>query len=204
MSCSDLTILVVTQHEACTERTRLHLAYNTGMLGALYVEYDGRGAGVIENVLDDAVGTAVAAGHPDNFILRLDDDEHMSSEMIGWLWLGKYREHDHWAFPRLNLWPDGSSYIASHSLFPDYQTRLSTVEKSGGRSRVHDGSPHGTGELAPVAIEHHKFLVRDEADRRRLLAGYEALGADHGHRHFSVPEDCDTLEIRSLTVAVPA
>lgn len=199
MMTAGLTILCVTKREACTADLRAGLAHDAWTLGAQYVERDGRGAGVIENVLDDAL--AYARGG--NMILRLDDDEAISQPMWSWLASGAYREHDHWAFPRQNLWPDATSYITSHSLWPDYQTRLSTIEKSGGRTRVHDGSPYGTGEIAPVAIEHHKFLIRSEADRRRILAGYEALGADRGHAAFSVPEDLIDVETASL-IEVPA
>lgn len=181
---SDLTVLVVSQYEPHADSFLNDLAVAAEALDARFVEHDGRGAGVIEHVLDDAIATC-----PNGYILRVDDDERISLEMLGWLATGAYREQEHWAFPRMNLWPDADHFITSHSLWPDYQTRLSVKAKSGGRTGVHDGSPFGTGELAPCAIEHHKFLVRSEAERREILARYEALGADRGHAQFSVPED---------------
>src|SRR5690606_38550481 len=53
-----------------------------------------RSAGYIESVLDLAV-----AACPKGYVLRLDDDELASPEMMWWLAAGDYREHDHWAFP---------------------------------------------------------------------------------------------------------
>lgn len=186
---SDLTILCVTQYEESTFDLRHAMARAALGLGARLLRFGGRDAGCIENVLDAAVAQC-----REGYVLRLDDDEAMSPEMLAWLASGAYREHDHWAFPRMNLWPDTGHFIASHSLWPDYQTRLSVKAKSGGRSSIHDGSPFGTGELAPVPIEHHKFLVRSEAERREILARYEALGA-HGYAQFSVPEDLDDVSI---------
>lgn len=181
---SDLTILCITQHEPHAKPFLNHCASVAAVLGMRFAIADGRGVGVIENVLDEVID-----GCPDGYILRIDDDEWISDEMIEWLATRAYREHDHWAFPRMNLWPNADHFITSHSLWPDYQTRLSVKAKSGGRTGVHDGSPFGTGELALCAIEHHKFLVRSEAERREILARYEALGADRGHAQFSVPED---------------
>lgn len=189
---TDLTILCVTQWEPFSMRFLNALSADALLLDALFVKYDGRGAGVIEGVLDDAVASC-----PEGYVLRIDDDERISPEMLAWLSTGAYRAHDHWAFPRLNLWPDAGHFVASHALWPDYQTRLSVKAKSGGRLRVHDGSPFGTGELAQCPIEHHKFLVRSESERREILARYAERGGAHGFSQFSVPEDLKDIDIRS-------
>lgn len=189
---SDLTILCVTANRPYAQPFLDAMGGIADALGARFVEFNGRDAGCIENVLDQAV-----AACPGGYILRLDDDERMSRDMELWLFAREYRAHDHWAFPRMNLWPDENSYIVNHNLWPDPQTRLSTKEKSGGRYRVHEGSPYGTGQLAPCVIEHHKFLVRTEAERRRLVADYEAMqpGAGSAFVQFSLPEALKDLQI---------
>jgi hypothetical protein len=170
------------------------------------------GNGFIEYILDQAIV------HCDTkYILRLDDDERCSPAMVKWLMERKYREADHWSFPRANLWwlesevdilsPGDEDilptlcYIATPPLWPDIQTRLSIWQKSGGRTNIHQASPFGAGRIAPVAIEHHKFLLYSEKDRRASLARYEELqpGAGSGHFEcFSVPEVLGKLDLRPL------
>lgn len=198
-----LTILCVTRAEPCA------LPFLEDMAGVAYhldarllIAADGpeaykrlddlyehitlvRSAGYLESVLDQAIARC-----PNGHILRLDDDERCDDLMVDWLARGEYETADHWAFPRYNLWPDEHSFITSLGLYPDPQTRLSVKGKAGGRHQIHVGSPYGTGVIAPVHIEHHKFLVRSLEERRRILAGYERLlpGADRW-RQFSCPED---------------
>lgn len=190
---ADLTILCVTQHEPFADRFLAAFAEIAGDVGANYVEHDGSGAGCIEHVLDDAIASC-----PDGYILRVDDDESVTFSMVRWLARREFVEADHWAFPRRHFFPDRSTYIASAPLYPDLQTRLSVKAKAGGRSGVHDGSPHGTGTVAPVHLNHHKFLVRSYEERRAIVERYEAIrpGAGHGFREFSLPEDAPDLEIR--------
>lgn len=145
-----------------------------------------RGKGYIESVLDMAIDVTSGA-----YVLRMDDDESISPEMMSWLLHGKYKSGDHWAFPRKHLWQDGY-YIASQPLYPDLQTRLSTREKSGGRHGVHDGSPYGTGKVADVSIWHHKFRLRNLPERRKIAAKYDQLreGGGTGLWHaFNLPEE---------------
>lgn len=150
--------------------------------------------GSVESVLDQAV-KACAPG----YILRLDDDERCSQPMRDWLARRENWEvSDHWAFPRANLWPTARSVIATEPLWPDLQTRLSIREKAAGRRTVHAGSPFGTGTVAPVAIEHHKFLVRSYEQRAAILARYEKIqpgaGSDH-YRAFSLPEHINDITL---------
>lgn len=189
---TDLTVLVVTEYGAHAGPFRLEAARLAERLGAAYVEFDGSGSGCLEAVLDVAVSSC-----PGSYILRLDDDEKATPELEQWLAAREFLADDHWAFPRLNLWPGEDSYITSHGLYPDLQTRLSTKAKSGGRHRIHAGSPFGTGRVAPCAIEHHKFLRRSFDERERLLDRYEALqpGAGRDFVAFSIPETLDNLQI---------
>lgn len=187
MSClEDLTILCVTEYGPHSEPFLCAMDALADRLECDFVQHDGRGAGCIENILDDAV-----AGCVSGYILRLDDDEKPSPGMERWLASGAYRESDHWAFPRAHLYPSACSYITSGELWPDLQTRLSVKERSGGRYQVHAGSPHGTGRRAPCVLEHHKFLCRGVAERTDLVGRYERMGAGAHHRVFSLPEEAD-------------
>jgi hypothetical protein len=186
---TDLTILCVTQGHDYARPFILEMErLASDVFAELVLVTDGhevQSDGYLESVLDDALKLCLT-----DYVLRLDDDEQATPEMRDWLAAGAYRGHDHWAFPRLNLWPDAAHHITNPPLYPDLQTRLSTKEKSGGRHDVHAGSPHGTGHIAPVAIEHHKFLCRPMEDRLALLERYEAIlpGAGKQYAMFSVPE----------------
>lgn len=209
MTCSDLTIICITKGEACCLPLLAKMTQDAQGLGASMLLFldNNRGdftpefyehgpayfvlflvnsGGYVESVLDYAVSKPET-----RYVLRLDDDERMSPEMISWLASGAYRASDHWKFPRAHLWRDESTFIAAHPLWPDHQTRLSVKEKAGGRTTVHAGSPFGGGRLAPCYIEHHKFLIRSREEREEISARYEKLqpGAGTHFRSFSVPEE---------------
>lgn len=154
--------------------------------------------GYIESVLDEAVEYTTR-----DYILRIDDDESTSPPMLEWLLSGVWASHDNWTFPRAHLWGDDGHYISNSPLWPDYQTRLSVKAKSGGRLAIHAPSPYGAGEIAPVPILHHKFLVRSYQDRVRILDGYEHMqeGAGKGFISFSLPESVGVVETKSLSEA---
>lgn len=143
--------------------------------------------GYLENVLDDAVRAC-----PEGYILRLDDDEQPSAAMVAWLGAGSFVNFDHWKFPRVHLWQDQRHALKTPTLWPDWQTRLSIKAKSGGRPAVHSGSPFGGGAEAPVAIEHLKFLLKDENERHEIARSYDRFcsgyGTGDGMRPFSLPE----------------
>lgn len=205
---NDLTILCVTQGELHAEPFIRQMAGDAHAIGAPFVlVIDGpkerhwldhtdsvrfvQSEGYIESVLDQAITAC-----PEGYILRLDDDESIPADTFEWLKACEYRQADHWAFPRHHLWPDCEHYIENAPLWPDLQTRLSVKAKAGGRRAIHAGSPHGTGRVAPVAIEHHKFLVRSREEREAIAAKYERLqsGSGSGHyRAFSVPEEFEDL-----------
>ena len=153
--------------------------------------------GFIESVLDEAVKACSG-----DYIFRLDDDETASRALVEWLTSEEYTESDHWKFPRMHLWPDANSMIVSQHLFPDYQTRLSIKAKSGGRSTVHAGSPFGGGSIAPVAILHHKFLVRSYEERKKTAEIYDREYPGYGTGGmlpFNLPEDFyDKVDIVSV------
>lgn len=152
--------------------------------------------GYIEPLLDRALPECSG-----EYVLRLDDDERVSPQMASWLERGEYREADHWAFPRLNLWEDKTHYLANAPLWPDLQTRLSVKAKAGSRPEMHQGSPFGTGQFSGMPIEHHKFLVKDRAEREQGLEHYRTLNpyAD-AWAIFSVPE---RFEDQLLIAPVP-
>lgn len=196
-----LSVLTITEHGPHAMRfidAHRNLAAD---LDARHIEVDGSDGPCLEAFLDKALKFC-----PRGYILRLDDDELPGPGMADWLAAGGYRIASHWAFPRFNLWPDAEHYATTEPLYPDLQTRLSLRKFSGGRTVVHQGSPYGTGEVAPCWIEHHKFLVRTEADRRALVQKYEALhpGGGEQYRVFSVPEDfiLETAEVARATPVI--
>lgn len=193
---ANLTFLTVTNYGSHAEPFLCAHRDLADQLGARVLQFDGRGARCLEDVHDAAV-EACAPG----YILRLDDDELPSQTMGDWLDKRAYEAHDHWAFPRLNLYPDETSFISN--MWPDLQTRLSVKQKAGGRNEVHVGSPFGPGQTAPVAIEHWKFLCRPLEERRALVKHYEAIkpGAGNGFRAFSVPEDIPDVQIAPVAEA---
>lgn len=143
--------------------------------------------GYIESVLDFAIRACTG-----KYILRLDDDEMCSPNMVTWLQQHHFTETDHWKFPRAHLWENTTKYITDAPLWPDHQTRLSTKAKSGGRHMVHAGSPYGGGKLAPCYIEHHKFLTKPLVERRRIAESYDKVQEGYGTggmKPFSLPEE---------------
>jgi hypothetical protein len=70
---------------------------------------------------------------------------------------------------------------------------------AGGRTSIHCGSPHGGGDVAPVVIEHHKFLVKSLDERLRLARHYDTVGGGGTGWNFpfNVPELAyDRMELR--------
>lgn len=144
-----------------------------------------RTLGYLESALDYALQACTG-----EYILRLDDDERASDAMVLWLQDREYLHKDHWKFCRAHLWQNRSIALQMPPLWPDHQTRLSVKAKAGHRPMIHCGSPYGGGELAPVCIEHHKFLVRTRAEREAIVRRYDAIapGAGTNFLPFQVPE----------------
>jgi len=131
--------------------------------------------GYIESVLDDAISLC-----HDGYILRLDDDERCTDAMVDWLRRAEYLASGHWKFPRVHLWRNDQTCLLNPPLWPDHQTRMSMKHMAGGRTTVHAGSPHGGGTEAPVAIEHHKFIVKTEEERYEIAKRYDMFQQGYG------------------------
>lgn len=143
--------------------------------------------GYLESVLDEVTKLVDTP-----YVLRLDDDERMSQSLLWWLKSGEYTRYDIVTFPRANLWGDREHFLKEEPWWMDAQTRLGKVEKMLGRDRIHKGNPAGSGITVPYAIEHHKFLVRDYAERLKIAEQYEKVqpGAGKGeYLPYNLPED---------------
>lgn len=183
-----ISVLCVTKRELFTAPFLKLFSQLAKEIGGEYVEIvDGRETGVLEDILDDAI----AECHGD-YILRLDDDETVSGELALWLKSKEYEHGDLYAFPRQHLWRDTNHFIVTPPLWPDYQTRLSTKEKAGGRKEVHAGSPYGTGRIVDYPILHWKFLVRTKQEREKIAKRYESKRRGAGfspvYQPFNLPE----------------
>lgn len=205
----DLSILCVTKAEECVLPMLRRLAGDCQQIRAeLVVVADGRAAsarlnqmetriglaqifeteskGYIESVLDACINLTTG-----RYVFRIDDDETMSPPLVGWLAEREYKKADHWKFGRAHvIRSTGVRIVTNLPLWPDHQTRLSTRDKSFGRTHIHCGSPHGGGDLAPYPIIHHKFMIKSREEREEIIKRYESVqpGAGSGFRHFSVPE----------------
>lgn len=152
-------------------------------LADVVVEVKSRG--YLESILDEVLDQCNG-----DYVLRLDDDEKISKALFDWLKSGKYEEGDVFAFPRPYLWGDDKHVLAD--LLPDWQTRLTTWEKSGGRGQIHSGSPYGTGRIIPFPIEHYKFLVKTREQREAIMLRYESVrpgaGKEPCYGMYNMPE----------------
>lgn len=145
--------------------------------------------GFVEDNLDRAV--ALCTG---DYVLRVDDDETLSPALVEWLASEAYQASEVWRFPRVHFWGDQDTVLVTDALYPDWQIRLATREKAGGRDpRPHSPSPFGIGQPAPVVLEHHKFLVKARNERASVAARYDAahpgLGTGNVFKVFSLPEE---------------
>lgn len=156
--------------------------------------------GTMESVLDAAVRCCSG-----KYILRIDDDECVSPEMFSWIVRQDYTEHDHWKFSRAHLWHLPNLYITNPPLWPDWQTRLSIRKKSGGRPILHSGSPFGGGRLAPVILEHWKFVVKTKEERWAIGRFNDQFGPGYGTGNmlpFNVPEAAfASLQLKDISEA---
>lgn len=167
-------------------------------LGLAYI-FETQTKGYIESVLDACINLTTG-----RYVFRIDDDESIPPPLVEWLRAGSYKESDHWKFNRAHLiateqgdddkgctcTKGETRVITSPPLWPDHQTRLSTRDKSFGRTHIHCGSPHGGGDLCPYPIIHHKFVIKSREEREEIVKRYESVqpGAGSGFRYFSVPE----------------
>lgn len=148
--------------------------------------------GFVETVLD---GVLCMAGG--DYVLRLDDDEQVSEPMAEWLAAREYLGREVWSFPRANLYPDRWHRINERRLWPDLQTRLTVRSKARWGTMIHQGCPFGPGHTAPVAIEHHKYLLRTPEERAAIADRYEANGARPEMRVYSLPDHLEVTDYGS-------
>lgn len=146
-----------------------------------------RSNGYLESILDIVMEQVRTP-----YVLRLDDDEKLSPALLAWLKQGKYKEFEIITFPRANMWGDEQHFLSEYPWWMDEQTRFGKTELMTGRNVIHQGNPCGAGVTVPYVIEHHKFLVRDYAERRKIAEQYEQVrpGAGLGEfLPFNLPED---------------
>lgn len=155
--------------------------------------------GYIESSLNDLAHHAKG-----DWILRIDDDETITPAMLKWLERRAYLGHPAWSFPTAALWETNDKFITTPPFWPDTHVRLTH------RSMATDwpDEPHGKpkwvnqARRAPVAIAHHKFLVKSYEERRAIADKYESKleGGGHGRRLvYNCPEDVlETLTLYPL------
>lgn len=147
---------------------------------------DVHSAGYIESVLDEAIAKTKG-----DYILRLDDDEKVSRAMERFLAREMYRRGEQWSFPRAHLWGNAQTMILEKYYWPDVQTRLSTRAKSGGYTKIHQGSPFGGGQIPFACLEHWCYLAKTYEERLEVSRRYHRImqGADGGEFRASSFED---------------
>lgn len=152
----------------------------------------------LEQMLSPAINLCTG-----DYILRLDDDERCSPEMIEWLATEAYHERPSWFFPRYHMWPDDQHVITNGPFFPDFQGRLTVREQAHRPPTLHAGQPWPAWR-APVPFQHHTFLAKSKEERRRITALYESYrtGVYFPPERVNVvcPEDVEReLKIEPLT-----
>ena len=143
---------------------------------------------LLEKVLDIAIEACTG-----KYVLRLDDDEVVSSALEDWLKTGAYQNGGLFAFPRVYMWGDDQHVLANEGMWPDLQTRLGLKSLMFGVNSIHAGNPNGTGLVVPYALEHHKLLVKSYAERKQIADRYEAVKPGAGYSftygRYNTPED---------------
>ncbi len=213
-----LSIVTVTTAQPRTEAFLSHMRDLSDDLGAeLVIGYDTlyglsgmelaqkyadmmcvvKSKGYLESVLQDVIDSAGGI-----WILRLDDDEMVTPAM--WKWL-KDKEYESgksqiWSFPEATLFPSTMSFISDFPFWPDVHPRLQTWRYAQWARTPHGGAKHGPGVIAPVAIAHHKLLVKTIEERRAIWERRDKGKArDIVHASMSVPEDnYNELHIHSV------
>lgn len=133
--------------------------------GAKVIDVDCSNCPMIESVLEEAV--AACSG---DWILRLDDDETVSFAMLGCLMASGLSKYEAVGFPRAHLWASTSTMIKNAEYWPDVQMRFSKRQWAVRRT-LHEG-PARMDVVAPAAILHHVYLVRDREARREVAERY--------------------------------
>ena len=127
------------------------------------------------------------------FILKLDDDESISPLMLEWLRERRYMGYPAWAFPSAALWGDEGHFITTPPFWPDTHIRLTAWHLAADWPDEPHGKPkwERQAKIAPVAIRHHKFLLRGLAERQQIADRNESklqVGAHGSRLVFNCPE----------------
>jgi hypothetical protein len=203
-----MSIVTVTTGEPRAEAFLLHMRHLADDLGAEFViGYDTRygsggmelahkysdltviikSKGYIESVLQDVIDAATGT-----WILRLDDDEMTTPAMWKWLKDKKYEtgETQSWGFAEATLWPTTMTFISSYPFWPDVHPRLQTWKYAKWGRAPHSGPTHGPGLVAPVAIAHHKLLIKSIEERRRIWESRDkGRDREEVHAGMTMPEE---------------
>lgn len=155
--------------------------------------------------LQEHMVAEVAAQCFGDWVLKLDDDETVSPALREFMLF-----YDWWqagpqaySFPYAWLWGDENHFITSPPFWVDPHGRLMRkAMMQDWPTGVHQNNPH-TGVLVPVALCHHKFLVKSMAERREVARRYDGFvrGAGTGEYYgkFTLPEIyCDGLTVREV------
>lgn len=111
-----------------------------------------------------------------DYVLRVDDDESISSGMLEWLLEGEWFRRDSWFFSRRHLWPDALHCLAKQPYFPDFQARLSVKRQARRPVKIHAAHAYPAYRApAGVYLDHWVFLLRSREERRAMTAKYETI-----------------------------
>lgn len=138
-----------------------------------------------------------------DWILKLDDDETVSPAMRDWLLAWKPGTEAAYSFPYAWLWGDEQHFITAPPFWVDPHGRLMRKElMQDWPTGVHQNNPH-TGPVVPVALCHHKFLVKSMDERREVARRYDGFmqGAGTGELYgkYTLPEVyCSEFTVREV------
>jgi hypothetical protein len=136
--------------------------------GIKFVVVDGK---YFEELIDPVI--SVCTG---DYVLRLDDDERISSGMLAWLKTDEWHRRDSWFFSRAHLWPDAQHCLAKQPYFPDFQARLSVARQARRPVKIHAAHAYPAYRApAEAYLEHHVFLIRTREERQAITAKYETI-----------------------------
>lgn len=143
-----------------------------------------KSSGYIESVLN----TAYEMTHT-TYVLRLDDDESLSSGLLKWLCRREYLASPKWRIPTMAVWPNKKYFIMNSPLWPDPHLRLTSWRHHPEVSEVHNGMDSAPD--TPYALLHWKYLTKSYEKRLKLAEHYDSIkeGAGTGpSMPFTLPE----------------
>lgn len=140
------------------------------------------------------------------YILRVDDDESVSSGLRDWLSTGEFVRRDSWFFSRRHLWPDAGHCLAKQPYFPDFQARLSVNRQARRPVKIHAAHAYPAYRAPSWAyLNHHVFLIRTREERQAITAKYETIrtGKPFEAKDVNVVKPYDDVNPVTLPVDSP-